>query len=367
MELADSALSAQRHGREDEARRLFEDALEKEVAAIGELEQHGRIEPNYSVLHRSAATLALDCGRLREAEKLAAKALAGDPHAEIAEDLRDIIQQATFHRHLQLKGVELSSDEIQMSLAGEEVGLGIADQHEVLTRIRDSLRLMQRIADRRVGQAFKEDIRGTKDAYRLYTSLPRAASYAVTLRLATSSKQASMPGFDGADAVLDEFIELIRLLNTSRVDQIQEMIPDAVYFRNFMALGRRIAPDGERIKLVGFTTTRQGTQQSVELTRRAIEIPRLSHETELKPTTRIGEIIGQLRYADATNANRILLMDNGKKSPTITVPEGMMDDIVRPMWGSYVRITTIRTGRGLVLGDIALIEEPEQILSPPDK
>ena len=94
MELADSAFHAQRRGRSDEARPLFEQAYEKEMAAIAELERLGRVEPNYSVLHRSAAWLALNCDRPRDAEKIAAKALAQDPHPEIAEELRDVLEKA---------------------------------------------------------------------------------------------------------------------------------------------------------------------------------------------------------------------------------------------------------------------------------
>jgi hypothetical protein len=47
-------------------------------------------------LHRSAAALALECGVLREAERLIAAALSGDPPNEIAEELRDLLEQVYF-------------------------------------------------------------------------------------------------------------------------------------------------------------------------------------------------------------------------------------------------------------------------------
>ncbi|WP_277883666.1 hypothetical protein [Nostoc sp. FACHB-133] len=37
-----------------------------------------------SVLHRGAATLAVECSELREAEKLIGRALAGNPPSDIA-------------------------------------------------------------------------------------------------------------------------------------------------------------------------------------------------------------------------------------------------------------------------------------------
>ena len=94
MECVDFATFAKRRGDEEEARRLYEEAYANEVAGIEALEEHERVEPNYSVLHRSAAWLALNCDRPRDAEKIAAKALAQDPHPEIAEELRDVLEKA---------------------------------------------------------------------------------------------------------------------------------------------------------------------------------------------------------------------------------------------------------------------------------
>jgi len=54
------------------------------------------LEPTRSVLHRSAATLALECGALCDPERLIAVALSGDPPAEIAEELRDLLEPVYF-------------------------------------------------------------------------------------------------------------------------------------------------------------------------------------------------------------------------------------------------------------------------------
>ena len=49
-------------------------------------------EPGLSILYRSAASLAIQCGRYREAEQLIAKALSGNPTNEIARELRELLQ-----------------------------------------------------------------------------------------------------------------------------------------------------------------------------------------------------------------------------------------------------------------------------------
>ena len=91
MDLTFFALRERKHGNEAKALPLFQQALKLELAAIDALEEY--IEPTYSVLHRSAATLALDCNELRKAEQLAAKALAQEPPEFVADQLREVLEQ----------------------------------------------------------------------------------------------------------------------------------------------------------------------------------------------------------------------------------------------------------------------------------
>ena len=106
MDFAAHALMERSRGKIEDASANFRRALENELAAIRELEEMGSTaEPTYSVLHRSAGTLALDCNQLRLAEQLAAKGLYHTPHAEIAEELRDLLGQIDFQRHLELRAL----------------------------------------------------------------------------------------------------------------------------------------------------------------------------------------------------------------------------------------------------------------------
>lgn len=64
---------------------------EQEAALLADFLQNP--EPGLSILYRSAASLALQCGKLREAERLVAKALSGNPPSDIAIELRDLLRQ----------------------------------------------------------------------------------------------------------------------------------------------------------------------------------------------------------------------------------------------------------------------------------
>jgi hypothetical protein len=90
MDLADRALDARRQDNLTEFKELSRQAYIKESEAANLVAQTD-IEPTRSVLHRSAATLAVDCGEMRVAEKLIAMALAGNPPDEIAAELRELL------------------------------------------------------------------------------------------------------------------------------------------------------------------------------------------------------------------------------------------------------------------------------------
>jgi hypothetical protein len=107
------------------------------------------LEPTRSILHRSAANLAFQCGKLRDAEKLIAVGLSGSPPDEIADELRDLYEQVTFSRHLELKGIVLASDELQLSLNGRETGLGIVAASSFISRELSLERLFYRTIERK--------------------------------------------------------------------------------------------------------------------------------------------------------------------------------------------------------------------------
>ena len=105
MELAALADFKMKQNETEQALSLYEQSysLEKEVAMIAYKDNIG--EPAVSVLLRSAASLAMDCKKWREAEKLIALALSGEPPSEIAEELRDLLKNV-YDRPLEVTDAE---------------------------------------------------------------------------------------------------------------------------------------------------------------------------------------------------------------------------------------------------------------------
>ena len=351
MDCAGRAYIARMRGDEQEAQRLFTEAYEKEVAGIEALEEDERAEPWHSVLHRSAAWLALDCNRPREAEKVAAKALAGEPHPEIAVELRDVLEVALSRRRFSERADALAAGEMEMVLAGDEVGYGFVDASEVLTRVGNSTKLVQRIVQRFADKPYKPGrLEKVVSNYGLRMSVPKAGSFAVNLQVATPSEDSEALDVNPED-VVDEFIDLMGLLNENAIGRIEKRIGDTGYFSNFLHLGKSIMPDGVRVTQVGFSAGKaSGPQRSTVLIRPAYEIPTFG-ELEIENLSIEVEIKGRLLYANALSGKKIKVLDGEGKTHTLVVPaRGILD--IGKLWNSLVRVTGVYEGRNLILENI---------------
>jgi tetratricopeptide (TPR) repeat protein len=109
MRLADQASDLRRRGEEQEANTRLRQALEHERRAAELAAADLTLEPTRSLLHRSAATLAWQCGEYREAERLITTALSGTPPETIAEELRDLLLQVYFEQSPRKKRRSLSA------------------------------------------------------------------------------------------------------------------------------------------------------------------------------------------------------------------------------------------------------------------
>jgi len=355
MHLADQAHLERLRNRPDRASSLFREAFDKERQAASLTGDRLEMEPTRSVLHRSAASLAIDCGQTREAERLIGRALAGNPPDEIADELRDLLEQVNFLRHLAIRGFTLETNEFQISISGgSAVAYGFAKSQEFVERVNLTETLLYRIVERKLKRPFREGGRRAKELkeeIELYVSVPRAASLAVSFRLG-SSDQLKLPGMDRAAELVDEALDCLDLLNQRDMTQLKARIEDEAYYRNFVALARGIAPDGERIRTVGYTAFRHGKERHVLLSTPRKNVPEAEPlKPEVRPVKRV-EVRGILRFADARRAKQglIQIIDENKHSHRVRVPSGMMGDIVRPMF-EYEVVLIGREEEGIILLD----------------
>jgi len=361
MKFNDLALIAKQNNNVLEKKNNYLKAFEFEKQAFILFNSESSEEPTRSVLLRSAANLAMLSEQLREAEKLISIGLAGDPPIEIADEFRDLLQQVNFYRHLELHGIVLNSNELQLSLSGNQVGHGLIRSDEFLNRIEIIEKMAFRTADRIRNKPFNDKGRPLKNNvvnFEPYLSIPRAASFAVTIRFGQSADQQVFDGMYVQTHLIDDILKNINLINEENYNQLSENIKDESYRRNFIALTKQLAPDGDRIKLVGFTTTRNLNTNTVALTK-------ISKDVQVQPTRedlffpnskKEIAITGTLSFADSKRS-KIKLTDSKSKDYEIEVPQGLLSDIVKPYFEETVIIRGIIEGKKIQLKDIEKVEK----------
>jgi hypothetical protein len=365
MEQTDLALAARQQGDEVTALLLFHKAYELESQAANALATELGAEPTRSILFRSAATLALDCSLITEAEKLICKALIGNPPEQVAEELRDLLEQVHFQRHLALRGIELRPEDVQMSIAGKEVGYGIAPMESFLKRVGNTENLIYRTAERKQRKPYRDSGRREKaltDNLQLYITVPRAASFAVTFKVGTS-EQLNLPGLSMGEDIIDELLDCLELYKRGEETKLREKINEEAYYRNFVSLARTIEPDGRKVDMVGFTTIRSGTKKEVSLTRTMQDTPTVrprdvaAVRNNIKEDEETVEVMGLLRFANSLKkTDEIQIVSSGNVRHSVIVPPGMMSDIVKPLWDAQVVVTGVQKGRKIHLMQIRAVD-----------
>ena len=114
MDLAEQADLEKLRGDTTQVKEILRQALELEAEAVRMVADDLMAEPTRSVLHWSAATLAIECGELQRAERLIARALAGEPPLDIAEELKDLFMQINLRNYLDRQGVKLTEAQLQL-------------------------------------------------------------------------------------------------------------------------------------------------------------------------------------------------------------------------------------------------------------
>jgi hypothetical protein len=114
MDLAEMAQVAKLRNNSDLAAQLSRQAFEKEQLAAELIVNDLAAEPTRSILYRSAATLAIDCGEIHSAERLIAIALSGNPPTEIAEELKDLFMQINIHKYFARRGLVFDEAKLQI-------------------------------------------------------------------------------------------------------------------------------------------------------------------------------------------------------------------------------------------------------------
>ena len=357
MQLAQLALIARHNQEWEKAESLARQSFEYEVQAAELIPGDKPSEPTRSILYRSAASLAYQCKEFDTAQRLIAKGLSGYPPPQVEEELKDLYDQVNFEYHLKARGVTLEDEDLQLSMQGKSVGSGMILYDEFIKRIRTTRTILDRTIQRLMGAKYHQ---GSGRIARMTCpfiptlSTARPGSFAITIRLGIAEGE-QKPLFLTAAQVIDEILTGIELIDKSDEKGLRDRIKLEGYYRHFLVSTRDIAPDGDKIRFVGFTSSKR----AVSLTKPRNEI------SEIKITTKPGKddtkeaavkVEGLLDFASARKKKGAIgLTTKDGDEYNIIVQEGL-DDLVRSYFSQWVVITGLSRNKNIYLKDIQSIE-----------
>jgi tetratricopeptide (TPR) repeat protein len=369
MNLAEEAFIAQRNGDYKKAEALFSEALDLEQQAAGQLPLSMESEPTRSILYRSAASLAYNSKEYELADRLIARGLSGYPPKDIKEELKNLYEDVNFMRHLRSKGLILDKCQWLMTISGDAVRYGGTAADYLMMRVDRVSSLFYRTVERMLNYPYRT--RGgvdsqVKQLYGLFINSFAPSSFAVSFQVGTPDQQLELPGFEKSlsiepELVVDEIMNCFEIFESNEPQKLKERFDDDNYYGNFVGLAKQIAPDGKNIKLVGFTSIREGKDRPVALRKSRKEIQKDLEEidSEVPDKSKVSiSYSGVLMHANTPLRGKYgtvkLIEKETNKKYDLKVPISIMKDVVQPFYEEYVIIQGYEKEGKLYLEEINL-------------
>lgn len=357
MHAAEAAVLARVRGNAVEHRAKIREAFELEKQAAA-LVAGSNMEPTRSVLHRSAASLALECREFREAERLIALGLTGAPPHEVLDELRNLLQDVHFHQHLADDGLTLQRGEFEYQMIGAKVGKGIAPGADFARRFEHLDMVVFRTAERKANKPFRTQGRRDlklQDDVEIFVKTPRAASFAVAFQI---GKRGLFSELDFGADVVDEILSCFEYYSHDDIDSLRRRIPDENYFKNFVGLARKLAPDGKNVGTVGISG--KVGSESKEIVLKPQSGAKFGAPSDLSKGEEVEriEVSGVLKMADSDHKNFGLIkvvQDDGTKTQ-FRVSPSVMSDVVRPYFETRVLVTGYKKGKHYHYSDVQVAD-----------
>lgn len=376
VDLAEEAFLLKKAGHIESAKALFAEALEYEEKAAFILPPQKDSEPSRSIIFRSAASLALNSGDFEKADWLVANGLAGFPPIEISEELKILYEEINFQRHLSAKGIVLSDKNWLMTIYGNATSYGKASAEILFSRVEKLTALYYRTVERllklpyRTNGSIRKEL---KEKYGLYVDALAPSSFGIAFHVGKPDNQLEFEFPDAGvrelispEDVVDEVMACFQMLEMNQPEELKKQIPDETYYENFVGLTKLLAPDGDKIKMVGFSVSRNGENKPIALKKNQQQIrddfgqkeqSDQSGEAHIKK-----EFTGILMHAHSPIGRKhglVKLYTQDEEKPTqiqIQVPIALMKDVVQPFYEEKVRVQVTERQDKFYLDEIEPLE-----------
>lgn len=324
MKLAQLAVLARLNQESEQAIELAKQASALETQAAFLIPEGRDSEPTRSILFRSAASLAYQSKDFELAQRLIAYGLTGYPPRQVEDELKDLFEQINFERHLKFQEIEIADQELQFSLQGNHVGYGTILYNEFTHRLKTVKTIIDRTTQRVLGAPFQGAGRTAKSIQPFNHSLAlKPGSFKISFQLAYPSG-GQQTFFADIPKIIDDIIVNVELVENGDATELKNRIQDDVYYQNFIALTRDIAPDGEQITSIGFSSVKRETKLTRK--RNEVNIFGTSIGNDFQYQTDFMEVKGLLDYANARKKEEALgLTTDDDRKYILHVDEGLVD------------------------------------------
>ena len=173
MDLFELALLTARDGDTEASRRLLKEALEKETAAADSVADDYDLEPTRSILHRSAASIALRIGNVQKAKQYVDAGLAG----RVPQDMR--AEMITLRE--QILVLEAATTDYRL-----RAPRGLTPIEQISRRFRSTAPVNITGLARALGLAVRQADLGPEIAGEIFPDLYRGGPSGYTIRVNTS-------------------------------------------------------------------------------------------------------------------------------------------------------------------------------------
>lgn len=348
MDLAEQAFDLVQSN-PDMAQKLFAEAYYIERTIADTISPDAENEPSRSIFYRSAASLALNAKMFREAEISACLGLIGRGDNLQLNELRDIFDQVNFERHLSLKGIDLENNQFQLSFVGNEVGAGYIKSSELIDRLTIIEDVARKEVEKKANKQFNSRGRPGKSVqmYPLYFSAGMTGSYKIIIQIGTTKSDVPLIGgkYEVEKGIILSIIKKIELINNNNINELKEEYGvNDPYYDFFLTSMKSFAPDGDKIKMIGFTTKFGGQEFSTKLTIKKNEIGSIiegkdSLELLEYEEGEIIEVLGVLDISKSRKTTHVFeVMSDDGKTYKFEASEGELASIVRDNYKDTVKV-----------------------------
>jgi hypothetical protein len=359
-EAAIKAEAISREGNTPQAMLLYVQAAELEhqaLAAIDPLKIRTK-----AITAVSAVALWYKAAAYERAEQLAYSVLA-DPSipAFARKDLRDLVQAIWTESSKQAANVGFLPGQVLVSVKGGEVITGGAPLDLIVEKVQTIQAMFYRTVE------FIKDLplrsrgpapRDIQEACRpwLFQAAPGSYQFAVAIQepeqLDFFSKQL------GPELVAQQFFNILKATASSDPQQLEAVVPKAEYRKTFLKLSRNLAPTGKNFESIEFRTPAGGAPISLTTEARTVinqALKRSQPVTAESADATAEEHVGTLRAVDLEK-DWLDVLIAGHALHVVGL-EDAMDDIIGPMVNKTVKVSVVRTAKGVIrFRDIELDE-----------